>query len=370
MGGVRLKDLKSHTNAAGGSWGDDTWAALVKDNCEEAFDNTDDGVEGLEDTQAKRALLIPISVFQSSQIIKIATMLGQTEDYKKFGVDEETPSGVEHIRNSTQNAGTSLNLVLSDVSSIMTVEEEEDGQDNIIFEELQRPNDENFLEEEEVEEDEQTELLNEESVVNDETTNETDGMDDDDEMNFTCMDRRAPKSTTMKSKPSRNITVVERNEETFFVCPCGFSSTNKSGSTRHKCRSQGSVLFACKDCDKICKNPGSLRRHTMSIHKNRLSMSLPAHTGSKPSNLSTAGVSKAVEHKCPFCEKVLVNKRNLSNHIDKLHGPGTSDSIATCTPSGLADGSNGLLSVQSETSGQFIFLQFLYNCFILLIIFS
>ena len=85
-------------------------------------------------------------------------------------------------------------------------------------------------------------------------------------------------------------------------------------------------------------------------------MSLPVHTGSKPSNLSTAGVSKIVEHKCPFCEKVLVNKRNLSNHIAKLHGPGTSDSIATCTPSGLADGSNALLSAQTETSGQFIFL--------------
>ena len=80
MGGVRLKDLKSHTNSVGGAWGDDTWAALVKDNCEAVFDSSNDNVEGLDDTQTKRALLIPINVFTSSQLIKISTMTGQTED--------------------------------------------------------------------------------------------------------------------------------------------------------------------------------------------------------------------------------------------------------------------------------------------------
>ena len=179
-------------------------------------------------------------------------------------------------------------------------------------------------------------------------------------MNFTCMDRRTSKSTTMKSKTSRNMTVVERNDETFYVCPCGFSSTNKSGSTRHKCRTQESVLFACKDCDKICKNPGSLKRHVLSIHKNRMSMSLPVNTGSRPGNISIPGGSISAEHKCPFCGKVLVNKRNLNNHIATIHGPGASDSIATSTSSELA--TNAPLTSQS---GQFFTCSFfqivLYN---------
>ena len=134
MGGVRLKDLKAHTNAVGGAWGEDTWAALVKDNCDAVFDNTEDGTAGLEDTKAKRALLIPVSVFTSSHIMRIATLTGQSEDYKKFGVDEETPSGVEDIRNSTQRTGSSLHLVLSDVSSIRV--REDDNNEEIVFDEL------------------------------------------------------------------------------------------------------------------------------------------------------------------------------------------------------------------------------------------
>ena len=113
--------MKSHNNAAGGALRDNTWAALVKDNHEEPFDNSGEGDEGLEDTVANRAWLIRIDIFQSSQIIRIATLLGQSEDYKKYGADEETPSGVEHIRKSTQMKGSLLNLMLSDVCSIMPV---------------------------------------------------------------------------------------------------------------------------------------------------------------------------------------------------------------------------------------------------------
>ena len=83
----------------GGAWGEDTWAALVKDTCEAVFKTADDEADGLEDTQAKRALLILINVFTRSHIIKIASMTGHTLDYKKIGVDEETPSGEEDIRN-------------------------------------------------------------------------------------------------------------------------------------------------------------------------------------------------------------------------------------------------------------------------------
>ena len=84
MGGVRLIFLKAHTNAVCGAWGENTWAALVKDTCEAVFETADYEADGLEDTQAKRALLIPINMFTSSHIIKIASMTGQTDDYKNL----------------------------------------------------------------------------------------------------------------------------------------------------------------------------------------------------------------------------------------------------------------------------------------------
>ena len=67
----------------------------------------------------------------------------------KFGVDEETPSGVLDVRNSTQASGSSVNLVLSDMSSIQAPEvvvlDEDDNENEIIFEELQAPEERNFL---------------------------------------------------------------------------------------------------------------------------------------------------------------------------------------------------------------------------------
>ena len=105
MGGVSLKELKEHTNAVGGAFGDDTLATLVRDS---ALDVTEvEGEDSLDDTQAKRALLVPLNVWQSDQIRRMAIALGQTEDHKKFGVDEETPSGVEdvEVRNSTATSG-------------------------------------------------------------------------------------------------------------------------------------------------------------------------------------------------------------------------------------------------------------------------
>ena len=59
-----------HTNLVGGAWGEDTWAALVRDDCD-ALDNGD-YPETLDDT--KRAVLIPIDAFPSSQIMKICNM--------------------------------------------------------------------------------------------------------------------------------------------------------------------------------------------------------------------------------------------------------------------------------------------------------
>ena len=112
MGGVKLKDLKTHTNSVGGAWGDDTWAALVRDKCDGFTEDPEDEAAGLEDTQPKRALLIPLKVFTSSHIMRIAEMTGQSDDFKKLGVDEETPSGVMDVRNSTQASSGSLLLIL------------------------------------------------------------------------------------------------------------------------------------------------------------------------------------------------------------------------------------------------------------------
>ena len=313
MGGVKLKDLKMHTNAAGGKWGEDTWAALVKDNYEEGFNDTTEAVDdALEKTQPKRSLLIPLSVFTSSHIMKLAELLGQTDDFKKFGADEETPSGVEEIRNSTQRPGQgeSLNLVLSDVSSILPANGngEELEEDDIIFEELQRPIEDDFLHDETINGDTEDEVENETDVF--ESTrdeSEEDEDEDEDNMVFTCVEttgtsrsksRRGRRTTTMKARQPRNITVVEKNNQTFFVCPCGFSSTNKSGSSRHKCRSnQNKAIFPCKDCGKICQNAGSLKRHVLAMHRSRQSVSLPVGYVTKAPDSDTTAVNNSGQFK-------------------------------------------------------------------------
>ena len=135
----------------------------------------------------------------------IANMLGQTEDYKKYGVDEETPSGVEDIRNSTQRTGMSLNLVLSDVSSIGGSHSRHRRQHSCWWTEETRGRQ---LEEGTNQESQATFLH--EDVENE--TNDEDGEienDDTEDMHFTCMDttgrnhknERNPKSKTMKAKP-------------------------------------------------------------------------------------------------------------------------------------------------------------------------
>ena len=266
---MRLKDLKNHTNAVGGAWGDDTWAAMVKDNCEAVFDATDEDAAGLEDTVAKRSLLIPINVFTSSHIIKLASFTGQTEDYQKFGADEETPSGVLEVMNSTQRTGSSFNMLLSDVSSIQRREVLED--DAIDFEELSRPVEENFLEETGGHNDEDAYDVSQEDSVDANNVSEDSEKDD---MSLTCQEDDEEFEFTNKKKPnlsktmkSRNITVLDTQDKTFFVCNCGFSSTSQSGSSRHRCRKAAAVEYKCTECGQIRRNPGSLKRHTTAKHK-------------------------------------------------------------------------------------------------------
>lgn len=65
---------------------------------------------------------------------------------------------------------------------------------------------------------------------------------------------------------ARNITLVERAEQTFFVGPCGHSWKNKSGSTRHRCKQTPAIFLPCQQCGKICKIAGSLQRHVNTKH--------------------------------------------------------------------------------------------------------
>ena len=114
----------------------------------------------------------------------------------------------------------------------------------------------------------------------------------------------------MKAKSSRNITVLEKPNGTFFICPCGHSSTNKSGSTRHKCKKPMEVSFPCGQCDLICRNPGSLKRHMNLKHgegQRRMSTSLPVNLGDIPG------------FPCDVCGKILKTEKTLAVHLNKVH---------------------------------------------------
>ena len=186
----------------------------------------------------------------------------------KFGVDEETPSGVLDVRNSTQASGSSVNLILSDMSSIqapeIVLQDEDDNENEIIFEELQAPEERNFLVVSSEDTDNDATL---EKVTLEEATEIDD--DDDDDINFLPC-QKAPDDS---KKDDRYITVLERGDETFFVCQFRYSSGSKSGINRHICREVNDVSFACDVCGQVCKNPGSLKRHKNSKHGQNRSLS-------------------------------------------------------------------------------------------------
>ena len=307
MGGVRLKDLKDHTNSVGGSWGRDTWACLVSDEVDIDFEQT--GVEsGLDDTKSKRAILIPISVFPSAQIMRICDLLGQNDDYRRFGADEETPSGVESLsgegmmmRNSTQMPGSqAISLNMSSINHPAPAE------DDIDFDTLAPPN-ESFFEEE----------ANEAS---DDGQNEIDDVVEE-------IDARSSKqsfSKNLKSSNNRTITEVTALNKTNFVCNCGYSSANKSATSRHKCRNGGSVLFKCLECPKICSNPGSLKRHGNAKHKNiTISADVNYDIQNESNEVSSEGIAKDqvenVGKTCDICYKSLKNETTLKRHLATVH---------------------------------------------------
>ena len=99
MDGVSVAELKKFVKAVGGAHGPDTWAQLVHPDVQDDFEEVEEDANTSASTWPtcnQRVILTPMSVFQSATIISLATATGQTEDYRKFGVDEETPSGVQH----------------------------------------------------------------------------------------------------------------------------------------------------------------------------------------------------------------------------------------------------------------------------------
>ena len=69
----------------------------------------------------------------------------------------------------------------------------------------------------------------------------------------------------MKANASRNISNVNES----FICECGFSSSTKSGVSRHKCHKQ-KLMIKCNYCEKYCGNAGSLKLHMRSKHKDEM----------------------------------------------------------------------------------------------------
>ena len=136
-----------------------------------------------------------------------------------------------------------------------------------------------------------------------------DETDDDENYSFSAVKathRRLSKS--FKPKGNKNISVLERGNKTCYVCDCGYSSTSKSGSSRHKCLTKENLNFACTECGKKCSNPGSLKRH-MVVHKK-------ADEGQKE-------VSNSLEPPSPFicgeCGKTFKTSAAMKGHITKTH---------------------------------------------------
>ena len=327
MGGVRLKELKDHTNDAGGAWGADTWACLVKDDVDE-FDETETN-SGLDNTKSKRAILIPVSVFSSAQIIKICDYLGQNDDYRRFGADEETPSGVEDgIRNLPQIPGSQeLSIQLSSIEHPDDTATEEIVEDDIEFDDLP-PHHDTFI---------------------------------DGEARPSMLRPNLSKNMLNGSR-QREITELNKSGTIYFICDCGYSSANKSATSRHKCRSGDSVMFQCQECTKVCKNPGSLKRHVTSKHKNSSRDCTDIDDSStlntvevNQSNETTVELGSETSYKCDICGKTLKSSANLTKHMERVHGNGTIDNgslshsnVVQLQKNSLNDGANEQVSNSQE----------------------
>ena len=73
-------------------------------------------------------------------------------------------------------------------------------------------------------------------------------------------------SMSINSEGNRTITSLNGS----YVCQCGYSSTTKSGASRHKCRNEeDQELLQCSFCPKQCKTSGSMKLHVRARHKEK-----------------------------------------------------------------------------------------------------
>ena len=195
------------------------------------------------------------------------------------------------MRNSTQMPGSqAISLNMSSINHPAPAE------DDIDFDTLAPPN-ESFFEEDTHE-------------ASDNDQNEIDVVEEEDAMNS-----KQNFSKNMKSSNNRTITEVTALNKTNFVCNCGYSSANKSATSRHKCRNGSSVLFKCLECSKICNNPGSLKRHVNAKHKN---ITISADESNEVSSIAKYQMDNNGKS-CDICNKSLKNETTLRRHLATVH---------------------------------------------------
>ena len=334
LGHIKLLDVKKHLPSVGGIWDDTTYATLLRTD----VDDLDTTQNVKNDMVAKRALLIPISIFTSSQIMKICDITGQKEYYSL--ADSETPSGVDEACNSTSLASSSQpRLALTDVSSIhvpSNVTLDEVSIEDQIFEDrdmtLTRINDDDLSEHDESKDSEES---------NDSSTEA--------EEEYLCsicalkLDSLPNLITHMQNhqKESKKKKVPKRKPEveTYKCDECQESFTRRADLKEHV-RNQHPLAedeFATQDStvkaleaaltEKNVHDNSSGFRKSMKSNSNR-SISLVDESYICECGFSSNSKSGATRHKChkekllikcTFCEKYCGNAGSLKLHIRAKH---------------------------------------------------
>ena len=91
----------------------------------------------------------------------------------------------------------------------------------------------------------------------------------------------------------------------------------------------------------------------MSVHKNRQSVSLPVGSVGLSSDLpiQERSGSQVSSHRCLLCGKVLANKRNLQNHLNKIHAVNSNETSENVSITPAGTGESSAASSADSTSG-------------------
>lgn len=112
-----------------------------------------------------------------------------------------------------------------------------------------------------------------------------------------------------------------QQSDTTYLCPhCGkkyLTESSMYSHVRYKHKQAGQL---CKFCNKRFKHNYALDRH-MKKHDNKKDV-CPRCCGlfkDVKQHALSCKITKTKAHKCGYCDKVFVEKRYLSDHIDKKH---------------------------------------------------